>query len=640
MENKQKLTKKSLISRTAFALGNLGHSAFYGALSTYFIVFVTSSMFSGLDKNIADKLIGLITSLIVFIRIAEIVIDPLIGNVVDNTHTKWGKFKPWIIIGNVVSSVLLIIIFTGIFGLAKVNWILFAVVFVILFITLDVFYSFSDVAYWGMVPALSEDSHERGIYTSLGSFTGTIGWNGLTVIIVPIVTYFTFLATGKHYEGAPGWLAFAVIISIIALVCAFAVALGTNEKDNLIRKSAKQKTTIKDVFKALAHNDQLLWTSLAYFLYSFAYVVTNGVLFYLFKFVVGKPNEYWIVGVIATIIGFCTSPIYPILNKFIPRKWLFASGQFFMILAYLIFILGRDNMLMLTIGLVLFDINFAQLVTVLTLTDSIEYGQLKNGERNEAVVLAVRPMIDKLTGAFSNGLVGFIAIAAGMTGKATAADMTPKDIHTFESMAFYVPLVLAILSLIAFLAKVKLTEKKHATIVEELNNKLISGQISLDTDDTSNSIPVSKDSIMLTAPVDGELINLNELPTKFPGTGFAIKPASGKVYAPFDGTIKFTFTTKHVIGIESENGIGAIIHIGIDTVNIHGEEFTTHYLDGQKVKSGDLLLDFNRDLIINNGYDDTVIIFFTQPKLLRELPSFKTDTFVHHKDKLGKITLK
>jgi lactose/raffinose/galactose permease len=95
-----------------------------------------------------------------------------------------------------------------------------------------------------------------------------------------------------------------------------------------------------------------------------------------------------------------------------------------------------------------------------------------------------------------------------------------------------------------------------------------------------------------------------------------------------------------VIGIESENGIGAIIHVGIDTVNMHGEGFVTHYLDGQKVKAGDLLLDFDRDLIINSGYDDTVIIFFTQPKLLNQLPEFRTDTKVKHQDNLGKITLK
>ncbi|WP_436635789.1 MFS transporter, partial [Latilactobacillus sakei] len=73
------------------------------------------------------------------------------------------------VIGSVVSAILLVIIFTGIFGLAKVNWLLFAIAFVIIFIILDVFYSFADVAYWGMVPAISGDSKERGIFTALGS---------------------------------------------------------------------------------------------------------------------------------------------------------------------------------------------------------------------------------------------------------------------------------------------------------------------------------------------------------------------------------------------------------------------------------------------------------------------------------------
>lgn len=111
--------------------------------------------------------------------------------------------------GTVVSAVLLLILFTGIFGLAQSNWILFAILFVIIYIGFDIFYSLSDVSYWGMVPALSEDSHERGIYTSLGAFSGAIGWNGLAIIVVPLVTGVTYAVTGKHEEGAPGWLAFA-----------------------------------------------------------------------------------------------------------------------------------------------------------------------------------------------------------------------------------------------------------------------------------------------------------------------------------------------------------------------------------------------------------------------------------------------
>ena len=373
MAKGHKLTAKQWISRASFCFGNVGHSAFYGVMSTYFIIFVTGGMFNGLAKSVADKLIGLITGLIVAVRILELVIDPLLGNIVDNTKTRWGKFKPWIMIGNIVSIILLLILFTGIFGLAKVNWVLFAILFVIIFICFDIFYSFSDVSYWGMVPALSEDSEERGVYTSLGAFAGTIGWNGLTIIVVPVVTFFTYLATGQHKEGPIGWFAFAAIVSLVALLSALAVCFGTKEKHNIIRNSAQDKTTIREVFSAIFHNDQILWPSLAYLLYSCAYVITNGVLFYLYKFVIGKPGEFWIVGVIATIIGFCTNPLFPILNKYIPRKWLFTAGQVSMSLAYIIFIFFRSNVFMMDLGLVLFNINFAQLVTVLTLTDAIEY---------------------------------------------------------------------------------------------------------------------------------------------------------------------------------------------------------------------------------------------------------------------------
>ncbi|WP_420537018.1 MFS transporter, partial [Leuconostoc mesenteroides] len=112
---KQKFSRNKLVEMISFALGNLGHAAFYGALSTYFIVYVTSGMFDGLPQSVANKLIGLITALVVIIRLAEVIIDPILGNIVDNTKTRWGKFKPWQVIGAVVSSVLLVVIFTGIF---------------------------------------------------------------------------------------------------------------------------------------------------------------------------------------------------------------------------------------------------------------------------------------------------------------------------------------------------------------------------------------------------------------------------------------------------------------------------------------------------------------------------------------------
>ena len=482
--------KGSLLSRVAYSFGNVGQSAFYNALSTYFIVYVTSSLFSGVDKALATKLIGVITGLVVVIRIAEIFIDPLLGNIIDNTKTKWGRFKPWQLIGGTVSAVLLVLVYTGLFGLVNVNTTLFIVLFVITFIVLDVFYSLRDISYWGMIPALSSDSHERSTYTALGSFGGSIGYNGLTIVVIPIVTYFSYVFTSKHQESQSGWTCFAIIVAILGVLTVCSVAFGTKESTSTLRAKAEDNGGPLAAFKALAQNDQLLWVALSYLLYAIANVATTGVLLFLFKFVLDNQAAYSMTGVIALVAGLIMAPLYPILNKRIPRRVLYIVGMTSMIVAYILLGLFSTNMTVVFIALVLFYIpgTLIQMTAILSLTDSIEYGQLKNGKRNEAVTLSVRPMLDKIGGALSNGITGFIAVAAGMTGNATAADMTPSNIHTFEICAFYVPLILIVLSLLVFMFKVKIDEKMHAKIVKELEAKLASGEIVDDEAQTAETV--------------------------------------------------------------------------------------------------------------------------------------------------------
>ena len=476
--------------RVAYACGNLGQSAFYNALSTYFVVYVTSSLFAGVDKGVATKLIGVITGLVVVIRIAEIFIDPLLGNIIDNTTTKWGRFRPWQFLAGAISSVLIVLVYTGLFGLVNVNTTWFIVLFVITFIVLDVFYSLRDISYWGMIPALSSDSHERSTYTALGSFGGSIGYNGLTIVVIPIVTYFSWVFTGKYVESQSGWTCFAIIVAILGILTVCSVAFGTKESTTTLRAKAEDNGGPLQAFKALAQNDQLLWVALSYLLYAIANVATTGVLMYLFKYILDNTAAYSIVGVIPVITGLVMAPLYPILNKRIPRRYLYLGGMVLMIVGYLLFAVGSSNLAMVIVGLVFFYLpqTFIQMTAILSLTDSIEYGQLKNGKRNEAVTLSVRPMLDKIGGAMSNGIVGIIAVAAGMTGNATAADMTASNIHIFKICAFYIPLVLIILSLIVFLFKVKITEKMHDEIVKELEVKLANGEIEADDAQTVEAV--------------------------------------------------------------------------------------------------------------------------------------------------------
>lgn len=462
--------------RFGYALGAFGHDAYYVTLSTYFIIFVTSVMFQGAGKN-STRLIGIVTSMVVIIRLVEIIFDPIIGNIIDNTRTKYGKFKPWLVIGGVVSGLLLIVIFTNFFGLAQSNSDLFIVLFAIVFILLDSFYSFKDIAFWSMIPALSTNSEEREKLGTFARFGSSIGANGTTMIVVPLTTFITYLITGRHEQGAAGWFWFAVIIAIISAGTAIITAATTKENDSIVRQQTK-KVSFKEVFVVIAKNDQLMWLALSYIAYAIANVATTGVLLLFYKFVLGHAGEFWFVGVIATITGIVAVPLFPFLAKMFSRRYVFLGGLLMNIMAYIVFILAGHNLLMVQVATVLFY--FPQqlifLSALMTITDSVEYGQLKNGVRNEAVVLSLRPLMDKIAGALSNGIVGFIAVTAGMSGSATVKDITQSNVHTFNMFAFALPGLLMVFSAVVFFWKVRLFEKEHAQIVKDLEAKLTNAQ--------------------------------------------------------------------------------------------------------------------------------------------------------------------
>ena len=104
------------------------------------------------------------------------------------------------------------------------------------------------------------------------------------------------------------------------------------------------------------------------------------------------------------------------------------------------------------------------------------------------------------------------------------------------------------------------------------------------------------------APIAGEAVASSEIndPTfgeEMLGKGLAIKPSDTKVYAPFDGTVAMVFDTKHAVSLVSEKGAEVLIHVGLDTVSLKGEHFTTHVENGATVKKGDLLLEFDKEAI-------------------------------------------
>ena len=599
------LKKSAATSRISYAFGAFGHDIFYATLSTYFITFITSHLFNTGDAAQNNRMVLYITQIIAGLRIVELIIDPFIGNMIDNTKTRWGKFKPWVVAGGTISSLALLILFTDMGGLNKTNPVLYLIIFAFIYITMDIFYSFKDIGFWSMVPALSFSSEEREKTATFARIGSTIGANIVSVVIMPIVLFFSLHRNGGAGDNR-GWFWFAFIVALLGVLTVLAVAFGTHEIESDLRKNT-EKTGFKDVLKVLTKNDQLMAIALSYVLYTTGISILNASELYYFTYIMGHAAQFSILGTINTVVGLLSVSLFPQLAGKLNRRNLFFACIAVMLCGIGLFSVAGTSLALVLLAAELFFIPqpLVFLVVLMIITDCVEYAQWKLGHRDEALTLSVRPLLDKFGGAISNLVIGAAAVAAGMTTGATADSITKAGIISFKLHVFALPFALILLSSLVFFFRVKLTEEKHAEIVEELERTWGHEYIE-DEVETDGGLNIS-------APISGQLIALSDVDDPIfakegLGKGFAIKPSDGCVYAPFDAMVRQVFTTRHAVGMVSEDGIVLLIHIGIGTVKLKGTGFVSYVLEGEHVKKGDKLIEFWDPAIKKDGLDDTVIV--------------------------------
>ena len=208
-----------------------------------------------------------------------------------------------------------------------------------------------------------------------------------------------------------------------------------------------------------------------------------------------------------------------------------------------------------------------------------------------------RPLVDKLGGAMSNWLVSTIAVAAGMTTGASASTITTHQQSIFKLSMFGFPAAAMLIGAFIIARKITLTEARHAEIVEELEHRF-----SVATSENE----VKANVVSLVNPTTGHLVDLSSVNDEHfasgsMGKGFAIKPTDGAVFAPISGTIRQVLPTRHAVGIESEDGVIVLIHVGIGTVKLKGEGFISYVEQGDRVEVGQKLLEFWSPIIEKNG---------------------------------------
>ena len=439
-------------NRYAFGLGTIGRDMLYTLVGIYFMYYLTDVL------NLPDQTMWYMTGVLTVLRVFDAVNDPLMGVLVDNTHSRWGKFKPWIASGGVVSALLTILMFTD-FGLQGTAYVFS---FVVIYLGWDLAYGANDIAFWSMLPALTIDQTER---EKTGSFARICASDGMyiAVIGIPGVTRAMGDTTGAWFTVAVG------LAGIMLLFLAFPL-FGIKGESSLVKTDS---TPINELFSVLFKNDQLLYTALSMALFMIGYVTTTSFGIYFFKYAFKDENMYMVFAGILGVSQIAALSVFPFFTKRFTRKQLYGFATLMVVAGYIIFFFSPMNMIPIGLsGILLFTGQaFIQVLMLMFLADTVEYGQWKLGRRNESITFSVQPFINKIGGAIASGIVGATLIISGINAANTPADVTENGLLILKLAMLILPLLFITAGYLVYRAKFKIDKKLFDTIVAELKER-------------------------------------------------------------------------------------------------------------------------------------------------------------------------
>lgn len=436
-----------------FGLGTIGRDMFYAFEANTIIYFLTNVL------SLPMWVFAITSTLLSVLRIVDAINDPITGLVIDNIRSPWGKFKPAILIGGVASAVFFLLLF----GNIGTGW-GFIIIFALAYILWDIAYGINDIGYWTMMPALSHDQKQR---EKIGAFARICANIGMYIIMVgwqPI--------TGAMGNTKDAWFLLAVIVTVIYLLGLLFPLLGVKEDRTLYKK--EEKTTLKQMWRALVGNDQLMWTTLSMALFMIGYCTTTSLATYYMQYVYGDLNMYAVLAAVVGVGQILALLIFPIFSKRFTRKQLYTAATILVIVGYAIFLFAEASLALIAICALLLFVGqaFIQLLMLMFLADTIEYGQWKLGKRNESVTFSIQPLVNKIGGALATGLVSISVVLSGIkTGDVAAEAIDANGVLVVKGAMFILPLIFIVVGYIIYMKKFKLSEQFYGEIVAELESR-------------------------------------------------------------------------------------------------------------------------------------------------------------------------
>ena len=440
-------------NRINFGLGTIGRDMFYAFESNCLLYFLSDVLDLPVWVFAAASLV------LSVMRIFDAFNDPITGLLIDNIRSPWGKFKPAILVGGVVSAIFALILFSGI----GTGW-TFVIIFGLAYLLWDVSFGVNDIGYWTLLPVLSTDQKQRERIGSFSRICASIGAYAVMAAWQPV--------TSALGDTPAVWFWCVVVISGIYLLGLLFPLLGVKERRTAPEQ--QESTTIRQMFRALLKNDQLMWTTLCMALFMIGYCTTINFAIYYMKYLFGNEGMYMILVVVVGVAQLSTLSIYPAVARKMSRRSLYTLGTVLVVIGYLIFFFAEVSIVLIVIGALFVFVGqaFIQALMLMFLTDTVEYGYWKLGKKNEAITFSIQPFINKIGGALATGIVSLSLIFAGIKidgGTVDAIDSTGKLI--VKIAMFVIPVALILIGYFIYLKKFKIDEKFYAQILKDLDER-------------------------------------------------------------------------------------------------------------------------------------------------------------------------
>jgi melibiose permease len=439
--------KLTLKEKASYGIGAVGKDMVYAIVSGFLMYYYNDVL------GISATFIGV---LFMIARIFDACNDPFMGIIVEKTNTRLGKFRPWLLIGTVLSAISLFIMYSVPKSLSGTPLLVYVSVAYILWCTT---YTLMDIPYWSMIPAITESGKDRENISVIARSCAGLGYaipTALTMILVPLLGGRDELL--DRPDERLGFKIFAGIISILFILFILITVKNVKEKT----REAFRAPTIREMFSALFHNDQALVVVVTIVIFNSSLYLTTNLAVYFFKYDIGNSALFGLFGTIGGATQIISMTLLPALRTRFKRMTIFIGAILCTIIGYaLLFVFGTlsiTNIICLGIAAVViyFGFGLATVLTTVFLADTVDYGEWKSGQRSESVIFSMQTFVVQLASAFAVFIAGVGLDLIHLDKEAET--QTVQTLFGMRVLMIILPIIGLIISILYFKRKYKLTD--------------------------------------------------------------------------------------------------------------------------------------------------------------------------------------